>query len=132
MPQILLNDAKLDHKLKIDFERALVAPADEPASLDKQYVGASSTQARTFPITPSFELSPYQDGHIWRLSIVTADRKGLLFNLARVFVHHQIDLKSAKIMTLGERVEDSFLLQSERLHNAAILRQFERQISDAI
>ena len=132
VPTALHNEAHFDRNLERQLLRFLETPRASKLPEAKEYIAANSSRARTFPVTPRFTLSPYQDGHIWRLNIVTADRKGLLFNLARVFAEHHIDLKSAKIMTLGERVEDSFLLHSEHLQDAAIMRQFKRQISNVL
>lgn len=132
VPEAVSHEKKIDEQIKYNLERYLQCPHTNSLPDIKEYIAASSLRARTFPITPTFSLNPYQDGHIWRLDISTADRKGLLFNLARVFAEYQIDLKSAKIMTLGERVEDSFLLHSEKLLDATTMRQFKRQISDVI
>ncbi|CAM5180713.1 Bifunctional uridylyltransferase/uridylyl-removing enzyme OS=Castellaniella defragrans OX=75697 GN=glnD PE=3 SV=1 [Castellaniella defragrans] len=47
-----------------------------------------------------------EQGGNWRLSVTTADRVGLLRDLAQSSARHEVDLKMAKIMTLGHRVED--------------------------
>ncbi|WP_301118141.1 [protein-PII] uridylyltransferase, partial [Pusillimonas sp. (ex Stolz et al. 2005)] len=70
-----------------------------------------SRRARVFPIVPNIELRPDESGASWRLSIIAADRPGLLHSLAQVFARHGIDLKMAKIMTLGDRVEDVFIIE---------------------
>ena len=44
------------------------------------------------------------------LELITPDRPGLLAKVAGVFDHHDVDLRLAKIATLGERVEDYFYL----------------------
>jgi [protein-PII] uridylyltransferase len=46
--------------------------------------------------------------HQSMIEIVTPDRPGLLAVVARVFMELEISLVSAKITTLGERVEDLF------------------------
>jgi len=45
-----------------------------------------------------------------------------LYNVAQVLARHQINLQLAKISTLGERVEDTFLV------DGAQLQQNKRQI----
>ena len=87
-----------------------------------------SRRARVFPIVPNIELRPDESGASWRLSIIAADRPGLLHSLAQVFARHGIDLKMAKIMTLGDRVEDVFIIEGEVLGNAREQLQFERSI----
>jgi UTP:GlnB (protein PII) uridylyltransferase len=51
-----------------------------------------------------------------------SDRVGLLYSIARVLAHHEINLQLAKITTLGERVEDTFLIDgpepAEQPHTA--------------
>ena len=44
------------------------------------------------------------------LEVITPDRPGLLAHLGRIFVRFKLRLLSAKIATLGERVEDVFYL----------------------
>ena len=49
-----------------------------------------------------------------------SDRTGLLYLIARVLARHHINIFLAKITTLGERVEDSFLIDGPELqHNKA-------------
>lgn len=91
-----------------------------------------SRRARAFPLVPTIDLHPMSEAHKWKLSLICADRKGLLFSIANVFAAQQIDLKSAKIMTLGERVEDTFIIYSEHLHHTAFFNQFERALYAAL
>ena len=51
-------------------------------------------------------------------SISASDQPGLLYRIARVLAAHAIDVQLAKVVTLGERVEDSFLVRGAELqHN---------------
>lgn len=43
-----------------------------------------------------------------RITVLTPDRPGLLAHLGRIFLEYRLTVRSAKIATLGERVEDSF------------------------
>jgi [protein-PII] uridylyltransferase len=64
------------------------------------------------------ELRPDEKAQRWLLSISTSDRAGLLYSVARVLASHGINLQLAKITTLGERVEDTFLIDGPQLqHN---------------
>jgi [protein-PII] uridylyltransferase len=67
-------------------------------------------------------LAPDEKAQRWLLSISASDRVGLLYNVAQVLARHQINLQLAKISTLGERVEDTFLV------DGAQLQQNKRQI----
>ena len=61
-----------------------------------------------------------------------SDRVGLLYLIARVLARHHINIFLAKITTLGERVEDSFLIDgSELQHNKAQIA-IETELLDAL
>ncbi len=47
------------------------------------------------------------------LEVVTADQPGLLAKISLIFFHLNIDLHNAKINTLGNRAEDSFLISNK-------------------
>ena len=93
---------------------------------------AHSRRARAFPLVPIIDIQAMSEAHKWKISLICADRKGLLFSVAKVFAAQQVDLKSAKIMTLGERVEDTFIVSSEHLHLTAFFKQFERALYAAL
>lgn len=78
-------------------------------------LGKLSRASRSFPITPHVELQPDLHEKFFLLSIVTTDRRGLLYAIAEIFRRYEIDLHTAKIMTLGERVEDTFLISGNFL-----------------
>ncbi len=44
------------------------------------------------------------------LEIIAGDRPGLLSEIGKVFLAEQIDVNTAKIMTIGERAEDVFYI----------------------
>lgn len=96
------------------------------------YHDARSAQARVFPLNPRAELRHLYDSS-WELSILGTDRKGLLFSLAQCFAQNELNLRSAKVMTLGERVEDNFILESSKLENndfrAALIRDILRLLT---
>lgn len=92
-----------------------------------------SRRARAFPLVPTIDLQAIgSDQNKWKLSIMCADRQGLLLSIAQVFAAHRIDLQSAKIMTLGERVEDTFMIHSSQLHQTPFYQQFERDLYAAL
>ena len=57
---------------------------------------------------------------------------GLLFSIARVLAHHRINLQLAKITTLGERVEDTFLIDGPALQQNRVQLQIETELLDAL
>jgi [protein-PII] uridylyltransferase len=82
--------------------------------------GRVSRRVRSFPIAPRVDLRPDEKAQRWLLSISASDRVGLLYSVARVLARHKINLQLAKVSTLGERVEDTFLVDGPELqHNKA-------------
>ena len=90
-----------------------------------------SRKSRIFPVTPSIDLRPDAGGR-FVLSITGNDYRGLLYAIARVFSRHRINLHTAKIMTLGERIEDVFLIDGETLQQPRLQIQFERDMIDVL
>lgn len=85
-------------------------------------------QAQIFPIRPLVRLERLAGPHQWHLSVTGTDRPGLLHDLASIFTMHKIDLKMAKVHTLGQRVEDSFVIQADTLDQAPTRLAFEQAI----
>jgi [protein-PII] uridylyltransferase len=91
-----------------------------------------SRMSRTFPFTPTVDLRPDERGQFWLLSIAASDRTGLLYSIANVLTRYRINLHTAKIMTLGERVEDVFLVDGAVLNNQRAQVQLETDLLDAL
>jgi [protein-PII] uridylyltransferase len=94
--------------------------------------GRLSRMSRSFPVTPTVDLRPDERGQYYLLSIAASDRTGLLYSIASVLARHHINLHTAKIMTLGERVEDVFLVDGASLNNPRNQIQLETDLLDAI
>lgn len=90
-----------------------------------------SRKSRVFPITPSIDLRPDAGGR-FVLSITGNDYRGLLYAVAWVFSRHHINLHTAKIMTLGERIEDVFLIDGESLQQPREQIRFERDMVEVL
>jgi len=91
-----------------------------------------SRLSRHFPIAPSVELRPDERGQCYLLSVAANDRTGLLYTIANVLTRYRINVHTAKIMTLGERVEDVFLVDGPNLNNPRVLVQLETELLDAL
>jgi [protein-PII] uridylyltransferase len=135
---VLLPDAAADYRSYASLvEHELADALRVPASPNAEHHGSAlrrtgSRRARVFPIVPSVELQPDEHSASWRLSITAADRPGLLHRLAQVFARHGVDLRMAKIMTLGDRVEDIFIIGGEKLEQPRAQLQFERDMLAAL
>ncbi|MCX7220887.1 MAG: ACT domain-containing protein, partial [Burkholderiales bacterium] len=94
--------------------------------------GRLSRLSRTFPLTPIVDLRPDEKGQFYLLSISANDRNGLLYAIANVLTKYKINLHTAKIMTLGERVEDVFLIDGAALQHARTQIQLETELLDTL
>ena len=93
---------------------------EERGPLPPPRKGRVSRRVKSFPVTPRVDLNPDEKAQRWLLSVSASDRSGLLYLIARVLARHHINILLAKVTTLGERVEDSFLIDGAELqHNKA-------------
>ncbi len=105
---------------------ASTGPLPEPRS------GRVSRRVRSFPVTPRVSLAPDERAQRWLLTVTASDRSGLLYAIARVLARHQVNLQLAKIMTLGERVEDTFLVDGPELQKPRAQLRIETELLDAV
>ena len=102
------------------LENGLSHAISEAGPLPKPSRGRVSRRVKSFPIAPRVTLQPDEQAQHWLLNISASDRVGLLYSVARVLAKHKINLQLAKVATLGERVDDTFLIDGAELqHNRA-------------
>jgi [protein-PII] uridylyltransferase len=94
--------------------------------------GRVSRRVKSFPIAPRVDLHPDEKAQRWLLSISASDRVGLLYSVARVLARHHINLQLAKVTTLGERVEDTFLIDGAELQQNKRQIQIETELLEAL
>jgi [protein-PII] uridylyltransferase len=94
--------------------------------------GRVSRRVKSFPITPRVTLKPDEKAQRWLLNISASDRLGLLYSVALVLARHKIDLQLAKVNTLGERVEDTFVIQGAALQHNRNQIQIETELLSAL
>jgi [protein-PII] uridylyltransferase len=97
------------------IEHELTKWIGDVTSLPEPAPGRLSRHSRHFPVSPSVALQPDERGRHYLLSITATDRVGLLYAVARVLAQHRVNVHTAKILTLGERVEDVFLIDGGSL-----------------
>jgi [protein-PII] uridylyltransferase len=114
------------------IEHGLAEKLTGLGAIDIPSGGRMSRQLKHFPIVPSVSLQPDDRGQHFILSIVAADRPGLLFTVAKTLAEHDIRLHTAKIATLGERAEDTFLVSSPKLASAAKTVQLEADLIERL
>ena len=105
---------------------AAVGPLPEPRR------GRVSRRVKSFPVTPRVTLRPDERAQRWLLGVSASDRTGLLYAIARVLARHRVNLQLAKITTLGERVEDTFLVDGPSLQQNRAQIAIETELLEAI
>ncbi len=98
-------------------ESELARAIDQAGPLPPSSRGRVSRRVKSFPIAPRVTLQPDEKAQSWLLNIMASDRAGLLYSVARILALHGLSVHSAKVATLGERVEDTFLISGSELQN---------------
>jgi [protein-PII] uridylyltransferase len=114
------------------LEHDLVTRLTTRPPLEAPVAGRLSRQLRHFPLTPEVSIRPDERGQHYVMSIVAADRPGLLYSIALILARHDVNLHTAKIATLGERAEDTFLISGKVLGQTATLLHLEQELLDAL
>ncbi len=114
----------IEHELTDRLKHQL--PPEAPAN------GRISRQVKHFPIQPRVTIQPDEKGLLFVLSVSAADRPGLLYIVAMTLAVRGANLHTAKIVTLGERVEDTFLVSGGDLGDSAGRIKLERELLDQL
>jgi [protein-PII] uridylyltransferase len=119
---------ELTSMVEAELARTIEAQAELPQPLR----GRVSRRVKSFPITPRVDLKPDEKAQRWLLNISASDRAGLLYSVARVLAKHKLNLQLAKVTTLGERVEDTFLIAGAALQQNKAQIEIETELLEAI
>ena len=110
----------------IESDLAIDVQSEEP--LGPPRGGRVSRRVRHFPISPSVDIRPDERGAYYVLSIVASDRPGLLYDVARTLARYRINLQTARVNTLGDRVEDVFLITGAPLTDSRAVLNLEQDL----
>jgi [protein-PII] uridylyltransferase len=113
-------------------ENGLAAAIAQTGPLREPSRGRVSRRVKSFPISPRVTLRPDEKAQRWLLNISASDRVGLLYSVARVLARHNINLQLAKIATLGERVDDTFLINGAELQHNRKQIEVETELLQAL
>jgi [protein-PII] uridylyltransferase len=91
-----------------------------------------SRRVKSFPIAPRVHLQPDEKAQRWLLNISASDRVGLLYGVARVLAKYRVNLQLAKVATLGERVDDTFLIDGPVLQENKAQIAIETELLEAL
>lgn len=113
-------------------EHELTRQLEQQVPLKPPLQGRLSRHLKHFPITPEVDIEPDERGTYHVLSIVAGDQPGLLTRIAQVLVSFGVNVHSARINTLGERAEDTFLITGDILNETRTLIHLETMLLRAL
>jgi [protein-PII] uridylyltransferase len=114
------------------IETNLAGAIASVAALPAAGRGRVSRRVKSFPVAPRVTLRPDEKAQRWLLSVSASDRLGLLYSIARILARHQIEVQLAKVVTLGERVEDTFLIHGTQLQHNRTQIEIETELLAAL
>ncbi len=114
--------------IESDMVRAITATSPLPEPTRRRV----SRRVKSFPFPPRVSLMPDEKAQRWILTISASDRAGLLYTVARILSLHCLSVQLAKVSTLGERVEDTFLVQGSELQSGARQIEIETELLKAL
>lgn len=94
------------------IEHELTQKLDDNNALEAPLKGRISRQVKHMPIETQVSITEEVDHPHHKLEIIANDRPGLLASLARILLLLKVELHNAKINTLGNRAEDSFIISA--------------------
>lgn len=122
------NDREMVAYIEHELEQRLIlqTPPEAPSA------GRLSRQVKHFPIKPEVTIRGDEKGTHFLLALTTADRPGLLYTVATTLTEHGANLHTAKITTLGERVEDVFLISGGDLRESTNRIRLETELMERL
>ncbi len=130
-PSLAEHYRELVSQIEAELPKALKqqSPLPLPNQVNK---GRVSRRVKSFPINPRVELKPDERAQRWLLTVSASDRAGLLYGISLVLARHNVNLQLAKVTTLGERVEDTFLIDGDALSNIKEQSAIEQELLEAV
>lgn len=104
------------------IEVELTQKLDKTQPLESPLKGRISRQVKHMPILAQVTITQEADNNNHKLDIIANDRPGLLATLAHQFLVLEVELHNAKINTLGNRAEDTFLISANKGQKLDALR----------
>lgn len=111
------------------IETKLTEKLSEDIPLEEPMEGRVSRQVKHTPYPTQIAINEIAD-HYHQVDIVTGDVPGLLAKLAKIFIENAVEVHNAKINTMGNRAEDTFIVSGK--HNKALTTQQIKSLTTAI
>jgi len=94
------------------IETKLTDKLDNQDELESPLKGRISRQVKHMPIQAQVTITEDPDNNNHIVDVIANDRPGLLATVAQQFLIYDVELHNAKINTLGNRAEDTFLISA--------------------
>jgi len=109
MNGVAIEDKKKIQQIKSRIENALLVEDDSSPIVSR----ALSRRLRYFNTKTSINFTKDNINNKTVMELISIDRPGLLFDIAKTLKTENVWIESAKIATIGERVEDIFYLTTQ-------------------
>ncbi len=129
--QPFATDTHLSQKVHEVLLKALTGPVAALPQVSRRV----PRQLKQLTTGTAASISNQDDLEHTRITVITPDRPGLLAQLGRIFMDFELIIHSAKIATLGERVEDIFYVSGADHHpltNPELCEQLKQNICSAL
>lgn len=124
---IVPESVTVDYAFLTELSAQLSERLQQNTELRAPNLGRLTSRSRNFPIKPSMSLMPVGNDE-YVLKLTATDRPGVLYSISYIFHEMNIKLRSARIVTLGERLEDVFVLYSPQLVAPHFAAELEHRI----
>ncbi|MCW8886399.1 MAG: [protein-PII] uridylyltransferase [Motiliproteus sp.] len=125
------------------IKNTLVDELDDPADYKAIVQRRMPRQLKLFAMPTQVILSTDPERHVTAMEVTTSDRPGLLARIGQVLLECQIHLNNAKIVNVGERVEDVFFITDSEGHpitdpalaerlQTRIIEELDKQMESAL
>jgi len=99
-----ITDEDRQREIERALWRSVQRPDDAPPAVSRR----APRQARMFNTPTQIAVSVDERNNRSVIELIAGDRPGLLCDIGKVLMEEHIELRAAKIMTVGERAEDVF------------------------
>lgn len=114
-----------------EIKRGLIDVLSDPDAYPAIIQRRVPRQLKHFSFEPEVTISTDHEGQHTILELSAPDRPGLLAKMGKIFLDYDISVQNAKIVTLGERVDDVFVItdaHDEPLSDPQLCARLQRTI----
>ena len=124
----LLTDPEREETVIDALKKALSQPDKYPGLMQRRI----PRQLRHFDIENTVDITLNEALQQNMVEIATLDHPGLLAKVGGLFMMQGLDIHSARIATLGERAEDTFVISGRFLEDEKAVLQLEQDLQQAL